>query len=172
MLQNPSPSQLASALQRLGVRFLLSPSDLPDDEPLDPASLIAGLASSPEARLRQSLIPLLLWRPDLAQYALQVEPLLTPRPRLFLHCYYTAALLLQILHTPRLCALGAGEQALPDLFSSQLGLPKVGDEDQRLTQLAQRQAELSGEHANWLGTYQHAANAFIHHLEQEAVWSR
>lgn len=180
MLQNPSPSplapatsaQLASALQRLGVRFLFSPLSPLADAPLDSASLIAGLATSPEARLRQALIPLLLWRPDLAHYASEVEPLLPPRPSHFLQCYYTAAMLLQIMYAPSLRLLGAGEQALPDLFSSLLDLPQAGDIHQRLARLAQRQAQLSGEQANWLGTYQHAASTFIHHLEREAVWSR
>jgi hypothetical protein len=180
MLQNPLPSprcpatsaQLAAALQRLGVSFLFSPLSPLIDAPLDSASLIAGLAASPEARLRQALIPLLLWRPDLAHYARQAEPLLPPRPRLFLQCYYTAAMLLQNMYASSLRLLGAGEDALPDLFSSRLGLSQAGDAHQRLARLAQRQAQLSGEQANWLGTYQHAASTFIHHLERETVWSR
>lgn len=162
-----SPAQLAAELQRLGVCFLLSPALPAPDPPLDHASLLSGLAASPEARLRQALIPLLLWRPNLAHYATQAEPFLSARPRLFLHCYYTAALLLQQLYAPRLRTLGAGESALPDLFSSRLGLSPDGDPLQRLARLAQCQTLLSGEQANWLGTYHHAALTFIRHREQE-----
>ena len=167
-----SSDQLASALDRLGIHFLTNstPTDLV--ESLDPVTLIAGLAGSSEARLRQALIPLLLWRPDLAHDAARVDPLLDDRPRIFLHYYYTAAMLLQMQHGFRLRALGAGAEVLPDLFSSRIGLPVTGDPDQRLERLANLQAKLTGENINWLGTYHHSASSFIKHLEWEIAWSR
>ena len=167
-----SSDQLTSALDRLGVRILTNSTDTDPAESLDPVALIAGLAGSSVARLRQALIPLLLWRPDLANDAAQVDPLLEDRPRIFLHCYYTAAMLLQMRYRSRLRAIGAGAEILPDLFSSRIGLLVTGDPDQHLENLAERQAQLTGENINWLGTYHHAASSFIKHLEWEIAWSR
>lgn len=171
-LTSTTPAQLTTTLQHLGVRYLRSPAAAPQAENIAPADLLAGLAASPEARLRLALIPLLLWRPDLAVDAAQVEPYLVARPRLFLQCYYTAALLLQRINTDRLVPLGAGRETLPDLFSSRLDLSLTGDAHQDLWRLAHRQAQLSAEQANWLGTYYHAARTFIERLEREAQWIR
>jgi hypothetical protein len=78
--------------------------------------------------------------------------------------------LLQRQHARRLQTLGASSLPLPDLFSHQLGLPLVASPKQRLAALAARQSQLSNESLNWLGTYQHAAETFLRHLELQAAW--
>jgi hypothetical protein len=60
---------------------------------------------------------------------------------------------------------------LPDLFSASLSLLDSGEPGQRLKMLAERQAELSGENINWLGTYRHAIGSFVSFKEKELVWN-
>jgi hypothetical protein len=62
-----------------------------------------------------------------------------------------------------------GQQAaLPDLFTNELALQPCATVDEQLYNLAKRQAELSGEEINWLGTYEHAAI----HLEKQVTIQR
>ncbi len=172
MSQEPaSPEHLVAELERLGVEFLRR-SDLDQSYlSLEPASLLAGLAASLEARLRLALIPLLLWRPDYAKSVVEAASLLPADAFLYLRCYYTAAMLMQPEYADRLHRLGARSERLPDLFSASLSLLNLSEPRQRLKMLAERQAELSGENINWLGTYRHAIDSFVCYKEKELVWS-
>jgi hypothetical protein len=163
--------QLASELERLGVDFVQnSPSNCLKSS-LEPDSLLAGLAASPEARMRLAIIPLLLHRPEYAVSAAAAEQGLSPSQRTYLHCYYTAAFLLQKINADSLSKMQPGFTELPDLFSVQLGIAGEGDPWRRLEALARRQAQLSGEAINWLGTYIHAVEAYIHTRKLKAVWT-
>lgn len=161
---------LAHELHRLGVPFVRTEADNTPPAPIPPEDLLLGLATSDEARLRLALIPLLLVHPDYAVHAPHVATQLAPPARLLFICYYTAALLLQQLHTGRLQTFFGPAAPLPDLFSTELGLPTVGTPAQRLAILAARQAALSGEPINWLGTYHHGAERLFTHLEKAALW--
>ena len=156
---NVPGEDLAAALQSLGVRFLLGGGER--SSALTPIILISGLARSEEARLRLSLIPLFLERPDFAPYTRRAADELLDPPRLTLQCYYTAAMLIQKLHRAQIVER-LGEQAiLPDLFSKDLAISEVGESGARLKELARRHQALSGVTANWLGTYRHAVETWL-----------
>jgi hypothetical protein len=159
-----SGDTLAAELNRLGVPFVRGATRA--TVAAQPAALLANLASSPEARLRAAIIPLLLWRPRLASAAPVAVDRLSPDAQTVLKCYYTAALLLQSKYAGRLAALHAEDLPLTDYFSHQLGLMRSGRCDLRLAALARRQAALSGEAINWLGTYEHAADSFLSRQER------
>ena len=160
--------RLVAELERLGLRYL-SRGPLPEPiAPLAPEALISGLAASPEARLRAALVPLFLWRPDYAGAALAVSEGLNDKARIKLLCYYSAAVALQRRYVERgvEAHLGAhGRAPLPDLFASALGLPPMVDPTIRLSVVAERHAQLSGESINWLGTYENAASTFLRFAE-------
>jgi hypothetical protein len=162
-----SGDQLAAELHRLGVPYVHGAGG---SSPLAPADLLAGLAASGEARLRVALIPLLLWRPHLASAAREAVQRCSPTAQTVLTCYYTAAHILQKKQAHRLDTLGVESLPLPDLFSEQLGLASSGDSDRRLTRLARRHAELSGDFINWRGTYEHAADTFLARQERALRW--
>jgi hypothetical protein len=162
---------LANELDRLGVHFVRKDTTTLPLRPLEPVELLVGLARSQEARLRLSLIPLLLWRPDYASAVQTTVQNLVMKPKLVLQCYYMAAYLQQQKHTVLLKELGAPSIRLPDLFSITLGLSKTGTIDDQLNSLAMIQARLSGEAINWFGTYAHAVESFFSHLERDKIWT-
>ncbi len=151
---SPIPGeQLASALHRLNIRFIMGSQSKDEMLSAQPVRLIAALAQSDEARLRLALIPLFLEHPEFARDVPLAADLLSPDARLTLQCYYTAARFLQQLHFPT----GA---SLPDHFSQALNLSLTQDPMENLRLLAKRHRELSGIQVNWLGTYLHAAQVW------------
>ena len=151
-----SEDQLVSELWAWDVRFILGskPSYPPS---LSPASLIASLAESHEARLQLSLIPLFLRHPEFAVHVNVVVKKVNPEYQLILKCFYTAAVWLEQKHLLR--------KILPDLFSKELGLSPNTNPEENLRDLAKRQKELNGSQINWLGTYQHAADIWLKEVE-------
>lgn len=85
--------------------------------------LLALLAASDEARLRLALIPLLLRHPEYAGHATAALRLMPPAAQTYPKCYYSAAVLLQEKHRRRLETVLRWLDLLPDLFSTELGLP-------------------------------------------------
>ena len=158
-----TPSQLVAALDSLGVPFLRGASG--SVVPVQPAALLAGLAASPEARLRLALIPLLLAHPEFSVYAVAALQQLSPTAAVTLRCYYTAAVWLQGKHRARITVALGHTQPLPDLFGAELELATYTDPDAALYALALRQRELTGLTLNWLGTYEHAAQSWIRFME-------
>ncbi len=148
--------QLVSELWAWDVRFILgSKPNYPPTFP--PASLIAALTESREARLQLSLIPLFLRHPEFAVHVNAVVKKTNPEYQLILKCFYTAAVWLEQKHLSR--------KELPDLFSKELGLSNNSNAEENLRALAKRQKELSGSQINWLGTYQHAADIWLKEVE-------
>ncbi len=86
--------QLTTALNVLGVDFIMGEQLEKGSLYKKPVSLIAALAKSPEARLRLSLIPLFLEHPEFSDYVPSVSKELGLITRITLQCYYTAAVLL------------------------------------------------------------------------------
>jgi hypothetical protein len=161
-----TPAQLTDALHALGIRFIFYGDRANGDPHAQPVRLLAGLASSNEARLRLALIPLFLEHPEFAVHAVAAAKSLAQRARLTLQCYYTAALWLQRENRFRLETLLGKQPPLPDLFSSDLGLASMqGDPALALQNLAIRHQALSGEKANWLGTYRHALQVWMRAME-------
>jgi hypothetical protein len=163
---------LVCELERLDVPFLLN--DLPpvDGEGIEPAHMLAALASDDNARVRLALIPLLLRRPDYAEYALAAAARLDGEAHVYLTCYCTAAVLLQRKYAGRLRALGLPQERMRNPFSAELGILPDGDADEQLAALGRRQADLSGERLNWRGSYEHAATTFFTLWEHVEQWNR
>lgn len=159
------PTELVDALDTLGVCFLRGGSGATRN--FAPAVLMAALATSPEARLRMALIPLLLAHPEFAAAVRQAEHSLPAKDALVLRCSYTAALWLRAKYGTRLEAVCGPQPALPDLFGEGLGISGQTDADSALEVLAQRQRELTGITLNWLGTYEHAAQSWLRFWERQ-----
>lgn len=162
---------LNDELARLGVRFVRTGARPAASRPLTPYDLLMGLACSDEPRLRLSLIPLLLTRPDYAVHVPEAGRRLSVLPRVTLISYYTATRLLQRKYRLQLAELGYSPEPLPDLYSQELRLPVDRPADEQLRHLAERQASLSGRHLNWHGTYEHAMRHLLRLAEQEAAWA-
>lgn len=162
-------ARLVAELDALGVHFLQGAAPAEAGR-MTPGALLAALAASDEARLRLALIPLLLRRPEFTAYVRQAAPP-DAAAQLVLTCYYTAALYLQQKYRPRLEKIVGHVPMLPDLFSAELGLPAAPNPDAGLQSLAQRHAALSGKAINWLGTYEHAAQRWLTHIERRQTWT-
>ncbi len=122
---------LACALRALGVRYLSGAGDpacgdldRQDDHQLpDAASLIARLAASPDARLRQALVALFLVHPELAPTARHVADHLPDTTRAELVRHYAGAVYLQRLWHTRLQRFLGTQPRLPPYWIDELGLP-------------------------------------------------
>jgi hypothetical protein len=133
---------------------------------LAPAVLMASLAQSANARVRFSLIPLLLRHPEFSTGVKIADGLLSTQAGQFtLRFYYTAAVFLQKKYRKRITQILGKQPALPDLFSGKLGFSPDKKTDQALIQLAKQHQILSGQAVNWLGTYEHAAEVWLKQME-------
>jgi hypothetical protein len=124
MIMNaPSRGALVDALSLRGIGFLDSE---PDEAraPLTNAELIAGLATSPDPRLRNALALLFVRRPELAEGVPAALAVLPPGPGMTLREQYSAAVYLQHMWHTRLGLYLPGMAQLPDLFTAELGLPR------------------------------------------------
>ena len=158
--------QLVSELWARDVRFLMGDSS--NAIPLlTPENLIQSLAESTDARLRLSLIPLFLRHPEFSVNAEKSgKTLSSTTPQIVLWFYYTAALLLQRKYQERLSKIFGLQSQLPDLFSKKINVDLTENYEYSLLELAKQHQILSGQSINWLGTYEHAANRLIQHMEK------
>lgn len=168
MTEDRSVDELVSALNSLGAHFVAGGAIATPPE-LTPARLLAALAEQSDARLRLAIVALLLRRPDLANAAQEAIVRLAEPARTMLKLYYTAAMLLQQKHAGQLYRLIGPRESLPDLFSGELGIPTSGSIEARLQALGKRHRDLSGLAANWVGTYEHAAERLFKRMEHEAT---
>jgi hypothetical protein len=160
-----SEDQLVSELWARDVQFLMGKA-LTDAPILSPESLLKSLVQSNEARVRLSLIPLLLRHPEFASEAEAVDrELSNSDPQLFFRCYYTAAMLFQQIYNEPLSRYFGSQPKLPDMFSIKLGATLTQDLEISLLELAKRHEILSGHKVNWIGTYKHATDIWLRHLE-------
>jgi hypothetical protein len=161
-----SEDQLVSELWARDVRFLIG-HPFSSTPVFTPEKLISLLAQSVNARVRLSLIPLFLRHPEFSAEAEKADRFLTPQlSQNVLRFYYTAAVFLQMKYQERLHKIFGGQNQLPDLFSSKLGVLPEKDPSHNLFQLAKRHQILSEHTINWLGTYEHAAERLIKHMEK------
>jgi len=167
-----SSEMLERELHALGLHLLKGETSEALHSPqLSAEDLLIGLAEHDDARLRMALIPLLLYRPEIADVVPNVLGDLKASGRKTIKLFYTSAVILQEVHRDRLREFVSSWKDLPDYFSVELGVPMGGKPQDRLRILDQRHKELTGKTANWLGTYQHAAKRLITRLEKEAVWA-
>lgn len=164
-------AELAAELVRLGIAFVESSNADRLSIPPRRELFLAALASSSEARLRMALIPLLLARPEFVRTIPEVMDTLLKEAQITLMCYYTAAMLLQQKYAEPLADLAINQEAMPHLFSRDLGLPQDGDVDALLKALGERHAILSYRSINWYGTYEQAIIRFIRRLQMEREWA-
>lgn len=140
-------------------------------EELSPAELMAGLASNADARIRLALIAVLLQHPNFSVDAHEAIKLLNDQSRLIFQLYFTAAHFLQFIYREKLQQTLEPFQGLPDLFSRDLGIKKIGSPEESLKELASRHKEISGLPLNWYGTYHYAAKRVLTRLEKERQWA-
>jgi hypothetical protein len=165
-LESISEDELVSELWARDVRFLMG-KQTSISPLLTPSNLIASLAQSENARVRLALIPLLLRHPEFSIEVIKAdESLFSQFSKIVLHFYYTAASILQRKYQEQLRGIFGEQIQLPDLYSNQLGVSLSESHEQSLVNLAKRHQTLSGQHINWLGTYEHAAERLIKHMEK------
>lgn len=162
---------LVAALHQRGIRHL-GPCRTDSRIELEPVALIAGLASSSDARVRAALVPLFVLRPEHAHDAAAAAARLADGQRWLLMCMYSAAVALQRLHGDRLAQFGVGEPRLSDLFATSLSLPALDDASGYLAAVADRHARLSHEAIDWQGTYEHALKAGWRFVDLTPAWNR
>lgn len=158
-----------AALRERGVDWL-APSDA-EGPPIPDEILIASLAASEDARLRQSLIGLFLLRPVLAPLVLKLRPEMDPAPaEIELIAHYMAALYLQRMWRVRLSHYLPPFADLPDYFSKELSLPTPEDEYGKtgLYALAAWHTEQSPPRANHLSEYEGVADLLFERLKSKA----
>jgi hypothetical protein len=171
--REPSPDAIVAALSELGVDFVMCQRRVYGARlAARPAALLAGLVQQDEARLRLSLIPLMLRHPEFAAAAPKAMRKLNSQQGIYLKLYYTAAVLLQEEHAERLQSTGASSAPIVDWFSEELGVPLRGNPVERLRVLGKKHQKHSGIALNWQGTYEHALERYIKHAEAEREWAR
>ncbi|MBI4789309.1 MAG: hypothetical protein HY782_19940 [Chloroflexi bacterium] len=171
--RKPSPDTLAAALARLDVPFVMSNARGSGAYFANhPTTLLASLVAQADARLRLSIIPLLLRHPQFAALVPRAVRKVSPRRRKILKIYYTAAMLLQSKYAAPLGRLFGYSSPLPDLYSRELGIPQEGDAEMRLQALARKHSVTSALALNWIGTYEHAAKRFLKHAQKECEWAQ
>jgi hypothetical protein len=161
---------LVGELHRLDVRHLarLGPAFPVGALPIP--LLLAALARHPEARLRSALIFVFLRHPEFSRYVPEVVGALDASAAQTLKLYYQAAAYLEQELRPNLRQVNTGRH-LPDLFSSELGLPvpsAVGASthavDGALRALGEVHRQLTGQNYNWAGSYRQHIDLFLRQL--------
>jgi hypothetical protein len=157
---------LVAALRERGVAYL-TPSDAKLEQPIDDESLIASLATHPEARLRQAWIALFLLQPQLAPLVPSLRGELEPRAAQELTAYYMAAMYLQTMWRTRLGYYLESFPELPDYFSGELELPKARELHGKagLYALADWHASQSTFRFNHLSAYEGVADLLFQSLK-------
>lgn len=122
-----SREELVAALHARGLCYL-APTPRGDERPLSDDELIAGLAASPDARLRFALAALLLAHPALAERAAaliqgQVPLALDEAARAEMRKQYLAAMYLQRMWRTRLRMHFGETPLIPERFAREMGLP-------------------------------------------------
>jgi len=128
------------------------------------------LVTHSDARLRLALVALLLLHPEWGPYVhSQVRELAEPT-RADLQALYTAAVYLQRLWQTRLRFYLRRFEMLPDLYSSQLGLPAAEERHGKngLHALSAWQGHRSPYPFNWLASYNKLINLLFEQLKMEA----
>jgi hypothetical protein len=168
--QKDDHDALVAQLREQGIRYL-APSQPDFSEPprVSPNELIMRLVTHPDARLRLALIALLLLHPEWGPYVhSQIRELAEPT-RTDLQALYTAAVYLQCLWHTRLRIYLGRFEVLPDLYSSQLGLPAAEERHGKtgLHALSAWQTHRSPYPFDWLASYNKLINLLFDQLKME-----
>jgi hypothetical protein len=165
--------QIVAELALLGVTYL---SRLTGDKAAssrDACQMFVDLVHQPSSRVRTAVIALLLEHPEFAEVIPSAVNRLRATNRTVLKLFYTAAVYLQYKYADLLQEIQGKEIFwLPDLYSSELGIPIDISIDERLKELGLRQQTMTGKIANWNGTYDNVARHFIRHRQLEIQWNQ
>jgi hypothetical protein len=165
--------RIVAELERLGIRYLSRENGDAVSEPWPPAALLADLVRQPSARVREAVIAVLLLHPAYARAVPAALAQLPGSEQLALRFYFTASVLLQREYADLLRPhLPEPWQWLPDLFSSELGIPGRGAPRARLARLGAVHRARTGSAVNWTGTYENVAHKLIRRCELERQWNR
>ena len=168
MQSDPDRDSLVAQLRELGVRYL-TPTDAQVDETRRVATpdLLGRLAAHPDPRLRHALIAVFILHPDLAGEVPKLIDVLDPAARVELMAHYMAAVYLQRMWRTRL-GFYLDVRLLPDLFSSELGLPSPEERHGKtgLHAVAQWHANQSPYPFNQLSSYHHVMDLLFAQLKQ------
>jgi hypothetical protein len=163
--------RLVAALGDYGIRFLVGGDGIPSAlARISPDELIAKLADNSDPRLRMAITALFLVHPDWASYVRVIAKRLDHAALIELQARYMAAVYLQRMWKTRL-GYYLGEYALlPDLFSTELGLPSPNEQFGKtgLYALADWHRRNSRHPFNRLGSYNKALELLIGQLRAKA----
>lgn len=145
--------RLVAELECLGIHYLSRQTNYHAEHARPSADLLASLVCQPSARVRGALIAILLAHPEFEDSVQNSLQQLSPQEQDTFRSFYTAAMLLQQIHTDIL-QLQLGERFgwLPDFFSSALGLSVVTTPAAQLIQLGKIYQAQTGMIVNWTGT--------------------
>lgn len=159
---------LVGELGRYGVRHLRVATPALDTDPLLAEALLSALASHPEPRFREALIPLFLRHPELSSLVQDLTATLEPAAAMVLRHMYTAAVYLQRLWRGTLGLYLSDTALLPDLFGeTYFGLPPADAcfGEAGLRGLADLFKRITG--YDWLDVYEKVMTLFLAQLSVE-----
>ena len=168
---NGEEERVVAELELLGVRYLSRRTADRAERARPPDVLLADLVRQPSARVRASVIAVLLAHPEYAEAVPAALGRLRPAEQQTLRLFYTAAVLLQQEYAERLRLSVAGRW-LPDRFAADLGLPDAASPRERLAALGQRHRQQTGAVVNWVGTYENVVRCLLRSWELEVQWNR
>ena len=169
-----SEEDLVAELNLLGIRYLSRESAHQPQRIRPAGALLADLVRQPSARVRASVIAVLLSHPEYAGDLPAALSRLSPSEQLTLRLFYVAAMLLQQEHERRLRPFLAGRwRRLPEVPEALagLGLPTEGTPRQKLVALGREHRRRCQANVNWTGTYEQAAGHLLRQWEGEDLWS-
>jgi hypothetical protein len=164
--------RLVAELYRLDVRHLSRLAPVQSSSAMQPAELLAALATHPQARFQASLILVFLRHPEFsAALHTALAHMSAPAADTF-KLYYQAAAYLQRELEPEVRSRLKNWTPLPDFFSAELRLPpaeSIGP-GPRSSQAALRAVgdihrQRSGWAFNWAESYRHYVPFLLKHLE-------
>jgi hypothetical protein len=163
--------RLVAELELLGIRYLSRHTSDRAECVRSPEALLADLVQQPSARVRVSVIAVLLAHPEYAQAVPAALERLPPAEQWTLRFFYSAAVLLQQEYAEQLRPFLAGRR-LPDRFGADLNLPVTASPREQLIALGRRHRQRTRTAVNWIGTYESAVRRLLRSWELEVQWNR
>lgn len=165
--------RLVTQLYQLGVTYLSNCATGGSDQPRSPGKILAETIRQPSARVRTSVIALLLLHPSYAEEIPSTLNLLNEGHRLVLKLFYTAAVFLQrVYHKDLLPLLSEDWVWLPDQFGQELGISPNLSSHEAIRLLGIKHQELTHSFTNWSGTYENVVHHLIRYKQCELQWNQ
>ena len=165
---SPTDDVLVECLRCRGV-YYLNGNDA-GAENLGDVTLITGLITSKDARLRHALVAWMLVKPDAHKNVPVAYDLLGKEYGTWLRVLYSVAIQLQQIHSAVLSDFVQPWYRLPNYFPQESCAPR--DPVIALQEVSDECARLYGSHINWTGTFNHIAASVIRRLTLQREWTR